>query len=596
MLGWVNLHLGFAAGLAMGVAYLMLEGFAVLFPRSRQAASRRLQAAWPWLALTAAATLANPWGARLYGALVRQQQAQDFHSAWLVEWENIRPSLGSLHQALDGRDPQSAFWWLLLAAAICGLRALWRRQPGSAILLAAASYAALQHVRFQALFACVVVVVGGSILRDAQPDGPGGLNDARGGAARYASTAAIRAVAMGLLGLLVGVRVFDLTSNRYYLRTSQLSSFGSGISWWFPERAVEFIEREKLPGKVFSGYDMGGYLTWRLPQYPDYVDGRAIPFGRDLFFRAYELSVEPPDSAVWRREAETRGINTILVSLARDRGIELFPQLQAFCQSRLWRPVYMDEVSAVLVRRTAATEGLVDRLQIDCQKVQFATGVKAARDKASRFNAMASAAGVLDALGRDEEALVSLDEAEGIFAGSANLHLTRGLVLEHRGRTAEAEAEFRASLELGPTEEAWLDVGLLYMTERRYGEAAEAFRRGAESSTRPHDLWMLLGQADLQMGQAQAALEAFDRAEGASPFRGGGAEAALGAGFESMVATGRAKAWYQLGDSGKAVGYQEEAVKLAPGDGKLWAGLADLYAAEGRGADAERARGRSGGR
>jgi tetratricopeptide (TPR) repeat protein len=231
----------------------------------------------------------------------------------------------------------------------------------------------------------------------------------------------------------------------------------------------------------------------------------------------------------------------------------------------------------------------VDRLGIDCAKADFGPAVKAARDKASRFNAMANAGAVLYALGRDEEALAYLDGAREIFAESGNLHLARGLVLEQLGRGSEAEAEFRASLAIEPTDEAWLDLGLFYMTERRYPEAAEVLRRAAEQAARPHDAWMLLGQAELQMGQAQTALEAFDKAEAASPFREG-AEAALGTGFESMVATGRAKAWYQLGDLARAVEYQEEAVKLAPGDGKLWAGLADLYAAEGRGAEAEKAR------
>jgi len=37
-----------------------------------------------------------------------------------------------------------------------------------------------------------------------------------------------------------------------------------------------------------------------------------------------------------------------------------------------------------------------------------------------------------------------------------------------------------------------------------------------------------------------------------------------------------------LGDVAKAVSFQEEAVKLAPNDSKLWLGLADLYEAQGR--------------
>jgi tetratricopeptide (TPR) repeat protein len=126
------------------------------------------------------------------------------------------------------------------------------------------------------------------------------------------------------------------------------------------------------------------------------------------------------------------------------------------------------------------------------------------------------------------------------------------------------------------------------MTQKRYAEAVDVFRHSAKASARPHDMWMLLGQAEVQVNQPQAALEAFDKAEASSPFREGGES--LGASFSSLVATGRAKAWYQLGDVAKAVSFQEEAVKLAPRDAKLWLGLADLYDAQGRTTKAAEAR------
>jgi tetratricopeptide (TPR) repeat protein len=101
-------------------------------------------------------------------------------------------------------------------------------------------------------------------------------------------------------------------------------------------------------------------------------------------------------------------------------------------------------------------------------------------------------------------------------------------------------------------------------------------------------MWMMLGQADLQMHQPQPALAAFDKAVDSSPF--GPEGESLGASFNSLIATGRAKAWYQLGDLAQAVSFQEEAVRIAPGDSKLWLGLADLYDAQGRATFAGQAR------
>ena len=245
----------------------------------------------------------------------------------------------------------------------------------------------------------------------------------------------------------------------------------------------------------------------------------------------------------------------------------------------------MDEVSAIFVRRTPQTAALIDRLQMNCDKMSFdlPTDIGAAlssRAKGDLFNAWANAGGVFYSLERYAEALTYLDRAQSIFADNANVHFLRALVLEQSGRPAEAEAEFRISLRLEPNDESWFDFGLFYMTQKRYAEAAGIFRQSAESSTRPHEMWMMLGQAYLQLHEPLAAVEAFDKAVDSSPF---GAEGeALGSTFNSLIATGRAKASYQLGDLPQAVSFQEEAVKLAPGDAKLWLGLADLYEAQGR--------------
>jgi tetratricopeptide (TPR) repeat protein len=527
--------------------------------------------------------------------LLRQQRAQALHTSWIVEWESIRLSWTSLRQALDWRDPQSALWWLILVVLIAGCIAIWRRHWGAAALLITAATLTIQHVRLQALFACVAVVVGGAILDEFRKDRPIKPEKGEHRKEPRVSRPNETRTRMALAGVLLvtvaaaGLAIFrsrDLVSNRYYMRSTQLAVFGTGLSWWYPERAVEFLQREQLPGNVFNSYSLGGFLTWRLfPAYRDYIDSRAIPFGSQLFFRAYHLSVESPDSPAWQQEAAARDINTIIVPLGRYQGMTLFPQLRSFCRSHAWRPVYIDEVSALFVRRTPQTEALINHLQIDCDKISFdlpasinTTG--SFRANPELFNLWANAGGVLYSLERYPEALAYLDRAQSVFANNANVHFLRALVLEQTGRAAEAETEFRTSLSLEPSDETWFDLGLFYMTQKRYAEAVEVFRQSAESSSRSHEMWMMLGQAYLQMRHPQPALEALDKAVESSPFSGEGES--LGASFNSLIATGRAKAWYQLGDTAQAVSFQEEAVKLAPGDAKLWLGLADLYDAQGR--------------
>lgn len=602
MIAWVNLHLGFVAGLALCVAYLGVEALDALTGSERERAVTRMRRAWPWMAATLAATLVNPWGVKIFAALLRQQQAQALHSYWLVEWGGIRPSWNSLHQALAVGDPQSSFWWLLAVAAVAIVAAAWRRDWGTGLLLATAAYIALKAVRFEALFAIVLVVVGGGVVENVWDDWTKSdwttddwtRRGSKLGRRWSGPLVATGVVVVVLCAALFCERSYDLISNRYYMRSSQLATFGAGASWWIPQRAFDFIAEQRLPGELFHDYDMGGYVAFRLgPQYRDYIDGRAIPFGQEQFFRTYSLSNAAPESKLWRKEEEARGIHTIVVSLARYSGIDFFPHLSAFCKSQTWRVAYLDEVSAVFVLRTAETAALLDRASLDCASVSFRPSQPEGREssaaaRARMFNFHANAAGVFYALGRYDEAMREADAAQGIFPDNARVHLTRALVLQELGRNPEAEAEFRNSLGLEPSDQAAFDLGLFYLTQKRPGEAREIFRSGAESSPRPHEMWMMLGQSELQLRKPTEALLAFDNALQSSPFGIGGET--LGANFLALVATGQARAEYQSGDLGQAISFQEEAVRLTPEDAKLWAGLADLYDAGGRREDAANAR------
>lgn len=593
---WVNLHLGFVAGLALCAAYVWLELCELPFSSRREHAIQRLRQAWPWLGLSVVATLLNPWGPYIYSGLTRQQSAQPLHSRWIVEWAGLRPTWGSLGQALDLRDPQSAFWWLMLVAAVACAVGLWRRRIGPSALLAAAIFLGLQHVRYQALFAAFVVVVGGTLIPEAAPPGWNRSRETSTASGTPLSHRLIAPAVLLIVASLVGVRCYDLISNRYYIQSDQLAVFGSGLATWFPERAAAFIERENLPRNLFNDYNLGGYVTWRLASYPDYIDGRALPFGDQLFFRAYRLSTDPPGSPLWRDESSARGIHTLLVSLAGYAGVAAFPQLRAFCNSPDWSPVYLDEVSAVFLRNQPETQDLARRLRLDCSAVEFhppnLSQASPARRRAEMYRFWMNAAGVLYALGRNREALDANTRALDLFPGSAGLHLLRALTLQELDRPAEAENEFLASLQLQPAGPAWFDLGLFYMTRRRYADAAEVFRRGADGAAQPSDMLMMLGQAYVLSQRPSDALQAFDRAVAANA-AAGGLSAGIRANFDSLVAAGRARAFYQLGDLPRAISFQEESVRSAPGDSRLWLGLADLYQAAGRTEDANTARSRA---
>jgi tetratricopeptide (TPR) repeat protein len=588
MVAWVNLHPGFVAGLALLAGYVGLEILEMPFSQRRSAALTRLRTARPWILAAVAATLLNRWGPFIYSALMRQEHFLALHTETIGEWSGVRINSGTLAQALRWREPNSAYWWLLLFAIVAAAVALARKQIGTAVWLSAAAYVSATHLRLQALFAIVVVVAGGSVLEKAVAEGWMKSRDAQ----PRRLTAALGVVSVAFIAL-VGLRAADLVTNRAYLANSQISLFGTGLSWWYPERAMDFLGRERLPPNLFNEYSLGGYLAWKAgPHYPDYIDGRALPFGPELYFRQRRLQQEPLDSPDWQREADGWGINTLVFSTARYAGLAI--PLQEYCRSRLWRPVYLDDVSVIFLRNTPQNAALIQRLGIDCSTVKWnppeQAGMDTRRGRAELYNYYANGAAILYLLERDHEAMESLNRAQQIFGQDPNLLLTRAQLLQAEGKAGDAEADYRRSLSLRPTDVGWYALGQLYAAEHRYSEAADAIQRAAQISVQWRERYALLGQIYAAMNAPRQALDAYENADASAPEVAGPEFSEL----RAQVAEGKARAWRTLGELERATRFQQDAVRCTPENAQRWLALADLYQAGGALQQAQEARSRAG--
>jgi tetratricopeptide (TPR) repeat protein len=536
---WVNLHLGFIAGLAMCGAYILIEIEDAIVPARRSGALLRLKKAAPWLIATLAATIVNPWGWRIYAAIARQGSIVQTHSMWIWEWQGLRLTPAALAKAVAWRDTDSAVLWLIFAASIAVLCALAKRSFVPALLLASAIYLVIHAIRMEACFASITVVVGGTVLSQTLRS----FYENRI-ATRFEMSSRYQAFAAGVLVVVmtcfVGVRSFDLITNRLYLKTPfAFSTFGAGNSLWQPDQAAEFVVKERLPRNLFHDFNSGGFVVWKLsPSYPDYIDGRSIPFGSSLLLHDGSLLEESLDSAAWSSEADTRGINTLLLSLDFEAGNAL-RSLGSYCDGQRWRPVFLDAFGAVFVRVGPETTDLVHRLQIDCKTVQFADPPVTASDSA-QFRYLLNVGTILVVLDRNDEAMQRLEKAEHIFSDNAFLHYAKGIALGNMGYAKDSERELVTSVKLGSTDDAPAALARLYDQDGRYAEEAEVLRGAADRSARPHWLYLLLGDVELKLGRGDLALTSFQNAERESPFRG---EAyALGDAFRSQIEAGKQRA------------------------------------------------------
>jgi tetratricopeptide (TPR) repeat protein len=499
------------------------------------------------------------------------------HSQAINEWASVRLNWTAITAALSQRDPKSATLFLLLLVTMVAVPlALWRRQIGAAVLLCGAALLAFRHERFGALFSLIVVVIVGAVLTPAMTALGMKIKDQR-------TRSILAAGLVCLVVVLACARSADLVTDRTYLASStELGSFGTGLSWWFPEGAAAFLDREDIPGQIFNSYNEGGYVVWRLgAKYRDYIDGRAIPFGSELFNRSALLMRVPPGSPEWRQEAERYDINAMIIPLARYDALQYFPVLRQFCASDEWRPVYLDEVSAVFVRRRPETEDLIQRRQIDCANAPLPAVAPAGNDSKA-FNQWANASAVLYVLGRNSEAFAATTRALTIFPGSGMIHILRGNLLAQAGDVASAEQQYIVANNLEPTGYSWATLATFYGQQGRLAEKIDAWKHVVElapySASAP--ALLSLGNSYLEVHRPQDALQSFEEAASRLPQQSAAEDDTKP--IRSNLAHGRAVAWVALGDANRAVSCAEEAVRLMPNKVEDWTMLADLYDRQGR--------------
>jgi hypothetical protein len=119
---------------------------------------------------------------------------------------------------------------------------------------------------------------------------------------------------------------------------------------WYPFRACDFIEHERFPSTMhmYNIYGDGGFLIWRIPDHPVYIDGRAdIYFGKilDQIGRMRALPFN------WRQELDPR-IDMIVSSAGE-------PQSKLFLSAPDWALVY---VALTSTRTTSTTIDSATRL------------------------------------------------------------------------------------------------------------------------------------------------------------------------------------------------------------------------------------------
>jgi len=232
---WVNLHGSFALGI---MTLLLASGYWYMKKKSPLVSSLIV------LALCLGATCITPYGYRMWWEVWMQMTDSTLHFT-IQEW---LPAVFSMDLAL----------WLFAALSVSlVLRSLRKFSFLDSVLYGGLLLAGTSSVRQMPLWLLIALPMTCEALSyffvsvSTIPEGERRFN--------------IMGRALGGLALL------------FCLPTLWMTAAGLGMTGgtsMYPDKAVHFLATHQPPGEVFSTYDWGGYLIWKLPSKKVFIDGR----------------------------------------------------------------------------------------------------------------------------------------------------------------------------------------------------------------------------------------------------------------------------------------------------------------------------------
>jgi hypothetical protein len=278
---WVNLHAGFALGLALSALFLIGGWIERPLEHTHQS-TKHLRTSALVLFLDLLIVPLNPNGLRMFTYPIETLWSPAMQN-YIAEWASP-----NFHHAE---------YWPFLLAVLSTFAALGccrlRVRPRDVLLLIVSLYAGLSSIRMMPLFILIAV----PLISQSLGDWP----TSRSTLSRPPRNlrASLNAAIVLAMAVFAGVHIFQVIRRQPQAEEQH-----------FPSSAVAFLQTHPSP-RIFNHYDWGGYLIWRLyPSTPVFIDGRADLYGRQLldqFANAYQFKDE------WEQTLQGWNIDTVIV-------------------------------------------------------------------------------------------------------------------------------------------------------------------------------------------------------------------------------------------------------------------------------------------
>jgi hypothetical protein len=314
---WANTHGGFIWGFLLLFAFILGKGLDSLLKREHRLSSREIGRLGIWTLIAALAIFINPNGLLLWKLpfytvdislqLISEWHSPDFHRP------DLHPILWLLFLILIGAGTSKSI--------LC-----W----SSILSVVGFSYMAFVSERSIGPFVIVAIPVAIKALTSAWSEWLLVLSRVfqrhRSGSVSSVFAVMFHVFLLVIFGVMTLARAYSVSTDEQ-------------VHHGLPMKAIQVIQMKHPKSQMFNSYNWGGYLQWKLPEYPVFIDGRADLYGEQTINDWWSVvnGAEPGLMLL-----DSWQVNFVILEPG-------WPILEKLAQ-RGWHTLYEDNVAVVMER------------------------------------------------------------------------------------------------------------------------------------------------------------------------------------------------------------------------------------------------------
>ncbi len=244
------------------------------------------------------------------------------------------------------------------------------------------------------------------------------------------------------------------TTGQYYYDFDkyQRKSEFRGISLKaYPDKAVDFLVKNKIHGNFLNDFNSGAYLVGRThPRIRVFIDGRTELYGGE-FFKKYQKVWDGKDEALMKETLDHYHITGAFLNSSRQH---IPPAtLNFFYHSKEWKPVYFDYDGVIFLRDNKENQKIIKKYTIDFSKLKpkqvdlVRLGVERTVPYENFYRAF-----TLESMGVDDLAFAECEIALKVNSSYSDVYNLIGKIYTKRGDYQKAYENFRMAAMISPSE------------------------------------------------------------------------------------------------------------------------------------------------